>query len=307
MEWFRDSKINFLQVRRPAMLISATVIVLSIISVIMHGGPNYSIDFLGGTTIQLRFEKQITEGEVRRALGTIGLSGSEVKRVTEVGGNPEMLIRIKKTEISDETVDNIKTALTKEISDNPFEVRSIDAVGPKIGAELRTQAVWATLVSLGFILIYISVRFEFIFGLGAVLALFHDVIITLGIFSVLNKEISLAIVAAFLTIVGYSLNDTIVVFDRIRENIKRLRTLKLEEILNISINQTLSRTIITGLTTLFAVVVLFIFGGSVIRDFALAIIIGVVVGTYSSIYIASPILIEWGIKSEKLQKRRKAR
>ncbi|MBU0517754.1 protein translocase subunit SecF [bacterium] len=307
MEWFRDSKIDFLQVRRPAMLISAAVIVLSIISLIIHGGPNYSIDFLGGTTIQLRFEKPVSEGEVRDALATIGIAGSEVKRITEVGGEPEILIRIKKTEISEESVENIKTALTENISGNPFEVRSVDAVGPKIGAELRTQAILATLVSLGFILIYISIRFELIFGLGAVLALFHDVIITLGIFSVMNKEISLTIVAAFLTIVGYSMNDTIVVFDRIRENLKRLRTLKLEEILNISINQTLSRTIITCVTTLFAVVVLFIFGGSVIRDFALAIIIGVVIGTYSSIYIASPILIEWGARSDKLQKKHKAR
>jgi len=180
-------------------------------------------------------------------------------------------------------------------------------VGPKIGAELRTQAVLATLVALGGILIYISIRFEFIFALAAVLALFHDVLITLGIFSLLGKEVSLAIVAAFLTIVGYSLNDTIVVFDRIRENLKRLRAKPLEEIINTSINQTLSRTIITGLTTLFAVVILYVFGGSVIRDFAFAIILGVVIGTYSSIYIASPVLVEWGARAEKLKKKRTAK
>ncbi len=307
MEWFRDSNIDFQGVRRPALALSAVVILISIVSVIIHGGPNYSIDFLGGTAIQLRFEKPMTEGEMRSVLSSIDLGGSEVKQVAELGSDPEILIRIKETEISEETVANIKAAITAIYPDNPFDVRSVDAVGPKIGAELRTRMLLATLVALGGILIYISIRFEFVFALAAVLALFHDVVITLGIFSLLDKEISLAIVAAFLTIVGYSLNDTIVVFDRIRENLKRLRTKLLPDIINTSINQTLSRTIVTGVTTLFAVLVLFVFGGSVIRDFALAIIIGVLIGTYSSIYIASPVLIEWGARAEKLQKKRKSK
>lgn len=306
MEWFKESNINFQSVRRIAMSFSAAAILTGIISLIFHGGPNYSIDFLGGTTIQLRFTQPASENKIRSALGKINLGGSEIKQVAELGEAPEILIRIKKTDISDVTVDRIKQVIQESLPDNPFEVRSIDAVGPKIGAELRTQAMLATLVALGGILIYISIRFEFLFALAAVLALFHDVLITLGIFSILNKEISLSIVAAFLTIVGYSLNDTIVVFDRIRENLKRLRTKALQEIINFSINQTLSRTIITALTTLLALIVLFVFGGSVIRDFALAMIIGVVVGTYSSIYIASPILIEWHARAEKLQKRKKA-
>lgn len=307
MEWFKDSNIDFQHLRRPAMSLSALAILIGIISIILHGGPNYSIDFLGGTSIQLRFEKPVSEGEVRDALTEINLSGSEVKRISEIGAEPEILIRIKKTDISETTIDQIKSAISSSLPENPFEVRSIDAVGPKIGAELRTQAILATLVALGGILIYISIRFEFIFALAAVLALFHDVLITLGIFSLLGKEVSLAIVAAFLTIVGYSLNDTIVVFDRIRENLKRLRAKPLEEIINTSINQTLSRTIITGLTTLFAVVILYVFGGSVIRDFAFAIILGVVIGTYSSIYIASPVLVEWGARAEKLKKKRTAK
>jgi preprotein translocase SecF subunit len=307
MEWFRDSNINFQRVRRPAMGFSAVLILIGIVSLFLHGGPNYSIDFLGGTVIQLRFEKPVSEGEIRAALETVGLGTSEVKKIAELGSEPEILIRTKKSDISEQAVETIKQAISTQLPDNPFEVRSVDAVGPKVGAELRTKAVLATLVALGGILIYISIRFEFIFALAAVLALFHDVIITLGVFSLLGKEVSLAIVAAFLTIVGYSLNDTIVVFDRIRENLKRLRAKRLEEIINTSINQTLSRTIITALTTLLAVLILYIFGGSVIRDFAFAIIMGVLIGTYSSIYIASPILIEWGARAEKLQKKRKSR
>lgn len=304
MEWFKDSNINFQRIRRPVMTVSVIAIIIGIVSMILHGGPNYSIDFLGGTAVQLRFSNPVNEEEIRGALSSVNLGNSEVKQIAELGGEPEILIRIKKSEISDETIEQIKAALNKNLPNNPFEVRSIDAVGPKIGSELRTQAILATLVALGGILIYISIRFEFMFALAAVLALFHDVLITLGLFSILGKEISLAIVAAILTIVGYSLNDTIVVFDRIRENLKRMRTKPLEEIINSSINQTLSRTIITGLTTLFALIVLFIFGGSVIRDFAFAIIVGVLVGTYSSIYIASPVLIEWGARAEKLQKRK---
>jgi preprotein translocase SecF subunit len=307
MEWFRDSNIDFQRIRRPAMGLSVVVILVGILSIALHGGLNYSVDFLGGTVMQLKFEKLVTETEIRAALGTVDLGTSEVKQIAEIGAEPEILIRIKKTDISEATVEGIKSAISATLPDNPFDVRSVDAVGPKIGAELRTAAFWATLVALGGILVYISIRFEFIFALAAVLALFHDVIITMGIFSMLGKEISLAIVAAIMTIVGYSLNDTIVVFDRIRENLKRLRAKRMDEIINTSINQTLSRTIITGVTTLFAVSVLFVFGGSVIRDFALAIIIGVIIGTYSSIYIASPVLIEWGARAERMQKKRKSR
>ncbi|MFH1863083.1 MAG: protein translocase subunit SecF [bacterium] len=305
MEWFKDTNIDFQRVRRAALSISAVVILIGVLSLILHRGPNYSIDFLGGTTMQLRFENPVSEGDVRAVLGRLGLGDSEVKQASELGGVQEILIRIKKTDIGEATVEEIKSALNANFPGNPFEVRSVDSVGPKIGAELRTQAIWATLIALAGILIYISIRFEFLFALAAVLALFHDVLITLGIFSLLNKEISLSIIAAFLTIVGYSLNDTIVVFDRIRENPKKLRAKALEEIINTSINQTLSRTIITGLTTLFALFVLYIFGGSVIRDFALAMIIGILIGTYSSIYIASPVLIEWHARAERLKKPKK--
>ncbi len=304
MEWFKDSNIDFQKVRRVALTASGIAILIGILSLFLHGGPNYSIDFLGGTTIQLRFQKPVSESDIRSALGSINLGTAEVKKMAELGGEPEVLIRIKKTEINETIIEKIKSTFAERFQDNPFEIRSIDAVGPKIGAELRTQAILATLIAMGGILIYISVRFEFLFALAAVLALFHDVLITLSIFSILDREISLSIIAAFLTIVGYSLNDTIVVFDRIRENLKKLRTKGLQEIINTSINQTLSRTIITALTTLFALIVLFIFGGSVIRDFALAMIIGILVGTYSSIYIASPILIEWHARAERLQKKK---
>jgi preprotein translocase SecF subunit len=174
----------------------------------------------------------------------------------------------------------------------------VEKVGPKIGAELRKAALWAIIIALFFILLYISWRFEFIFAVGAIAALFHDVLITLGVFSVLRLEISLAIIAAFLTIVGYSLNDTIVVFDRIRENLKVLRRETYENIINTSINQSLSRTIVTSLTTLIVVSILYFFGGEVIHNFAFALIIGVLIGTYSSIFIASPILVEWEKRRE---------
>ena len=188
--------------------------------------------------------------------------------------------------------------LTEDFPNNPYDIRSVQEVGPKIGGELRRAAIMAVLISLLGILIYISWRFEFKFAVGAVAALFHDVLITVGVFSLLNFEISLAVVAAFLTIVGYSLNDTIVVYDRIRENTKVLRRENFTNIVNISLNQTLSRTVITSVTTLIVVLVLYLLGGEVIHDFSFALIIGVLIGTYSSIFVASPIVLEWQTRSE---------
>lgn len=306
MQFFRKTNFDFQGKRRIAFTISGALIVIGVISLIFHGGPRLSIDFKGGLSMRLKFEQPVTESAVRSALNEIGIGTSEVKTIREMGGDPEILIRVKEGEAGSSTQAEVTDNIREYFSDNPIEVRSVESVGARIGEELASAAVLAILVTLVLILIYLSWRFEFRFGVGAVVALFHDVIITLGIFSLLNLEISLAIVAAFLTIVGYSLNDTIVVYDRIRENLKKHSSLSLEKTINLSINETLSRTVITSGTTLVVVLVLYIFGGQVIHDFAFALLIGVIIGTYSSMYIASPVLLEWG-RREALDKKRARR
>ncbi len=290
MQFLTKANFDFIGKRKVAQIVSAVLIVIGIASLIVKGGPNYGIDFLGGTSIALRFEQDISVGAVRDAVGASGVKDAEIR---SFGGENEILIRIQQQDAGAELSGSIKSSLSQSFPDNPFTLLSEDKVGPKVGAELRGAAVFAVLVALFFILLYISWRFEFIFAIGAIVALFHDVAITLGVFSVLDLEITLAIIAAFLTIVGYSLNDTIVVFDRIRENLKVLRREKYPAIINTSINQSLARTVVTSLTTLVVVIVLFLFGGEVIHNFAFALIVGVLIGTYSSIFIASPILVEW--------------
>lgn len=292
MQFFEATNFDFMKNRRAAILGSAVLILIGIISLLFKGGPSYGIDFLGGTEIHVQFQQNQMTGAVRDALSALGYSKAEIK---QFGGSRDFLIRVQEQESGTQISDNILAALKKAFPNNPSELRSVESVGPKIGQELRDAAVWATLISMALILIYVSIRFEFIFAIGAVIALFHDVLITLGLFSLLNLEISLAVVAAFLTLVGYSLNDSIVVFDRIRENLKvrRRESLAIDTIINLSINQTLSRTILTGGTTLLVVIVLYLFGGEVIHNFAFCMLVGIIVGTYSSIFIAAPIVVEW--------------
>lgn len=295
MQFLAEPKLDIIGKRKTAVIFSAVLILIGIASLILHGGPNYGIDFLGGTSIELQFETAPGVGNIRDVVADAGFPQAEIKTF---GARNEILIRVQQQETGTEISDAIKTSISKALPDNPYIVRMIEKVGPKIGAELRTAAFWAILIALFFILIYISWRFEFVFAVGAIVALFHDIIITLGVFSLLRLEISLAIIAAFLTIVGYSLNDTIVVFDRIRENLKVLRRDAYETIINKSINQSLSRTVVTSLTTLLVVLILYFFGGEVIQDFAFALIVGVIIGTYSSVFIASPILVEWQKRRE---------
>ncbi len=304
MEFFSNTNIDFQGKRRVALYASIILILAGLVSLIFHGGPNYSIDFKGGTAIHLRFDHPISESEIRDALNGIGMSGAEVKTISHAGTHPEILIRVKEVSMATSAVQLVEGAVIDLFSDNPFEVRQVEQVGPKIGAELKGRAVWAIVVALIGIVIYISWRFEFKFALGAIAALVHDILITLGVFSVLNLEVSLAIVAAFLTIVGYSLNDTIVVFDRIRENVKKLRAASYFNIINTSINQTLARTVLTSGTTFIVVLVLYLYGGQVIHDFAFALLVGVIVGTYSSIFIAAPILLEWQERTGTKKKKR---
>ncbi len=377
MKFFGETHINFTGFRNKAFVLSGVVILAGLVSLAIKGGPDLSIDFEGGTLVQVRFDQPVPIGDLRETVEATGYEGGEIQefgapneylitieRVSEEGLAAEMLLEalnaaspgsgwaiVSSRElepdlsegfeggnlviVSADSIPPIETLkrevkkhgvgiieLTRESSntvafnlpfmgieakavgklyeavkarfpDREIELRRTETVGPKIGEELKNRTWAAIVISLFGILVYISWRFEFKFAIGAIVALIHDVLITLGIFSIMGKEISLVIVAAFLTIVGYSLNDTIVVYDRIRENFSLRRRESYEKMIDISINQSLSRTVITSLTTLMVVLFLFFYGGEVIHDFAFALMVGIIVGTYSSIFVASPILIEW--------------
>jgi preprotein translocase SecF subunit len=286
---------NFVGVRRYAFALSGALLLITAISVVLHRGFNTSIEFTGGTQIQLKFEKPIQGdiGKVRTIIDKLGYGSAEIKTVGREADN-EIQVTVKKQAEGTLVGDAIKQALIEGYTDNHFTVRKEDKVGPKIGAELASKSFWAVLLSLIAITSYMWIRFNLPYGLGGVIGLFHDVFITLGFFSLTNREISLSIIAALLTIVGYSLNDTIVVFDRIRENLGgKLHGRNLEDVINVSINQTLSRTIITTATVLFVLIAFSFFGGHVIRDFSLAMLVGCASGVYSTVYISAPIVIWW--------------
>ncbi|MEA1996855.1 MAG: protein translocase subunit SecF [Gemmatimonadota bacterium] len=343
MEIIKNPKFEFIAHRKTAMKVSMVIIGIGILSLILHGGPRWGIDFTGGAAITFKFDQDISAQEVRDALSQAGMESFEV---THFGDQSHVLVRLKVAGSDMEYMGTIQSQFDKMFPDNKYIIEQNDLVGPKIGTELREKALLALLFSLMGIIVYISIRFEaesfigvlatLIFGLlvltvstakfvlgsdlmtvlliiislsvvgficlkfnfkysiGAIAALLHDVVITVGVFSILDREINLAIVAALLTIVGYSLNDTIVLFDRIREEYpKERKRLTLDRIINKSINKVLARTIMTSLTTMVVILILLLFGGEVIRPFALAIFIGIIVGTYSSVFIASPVLIAW--------------
>ncbi|MBX7153293.1 protein translocase subunit SecF [bacterium] len=287
MELLVNKNYPFVQNRRTAYLISGSLVTLSLL-LFLFIGLNYGVDFIGGTSMEVKFQQPVELDKIRHLIST--KFGAD--RIQNFGSTNDILIHVQEQHdnVSTEVLDMLK----KNFQGNDVEMRSVSQVGPKIGDELKISAVWATIWGLIFIVVYLALRFHWKWGLAAVVALAHDVIITLGLFVALQLEFSLAAVAAFLTIVGYSVNDTIVVFDRIRENtrlIKRGGTF--EEVVNRSINETLSRTVMTSVLTLLSVAVLLALGGEVIRTFAWALLVGIIVGTYSSVYVASPILIEW--------------
>jgi preprotein translocase subunit SecF len=287
------TKIDFLGIRRVTFIVSGLVIGASIISILLHGGLNYGIDFAGGTLVQVKFSEPTKAETIKGNLASIGLDRSLVQRFGEKGEN-EYLIRVEKSVSDVEGLSGqIEGALQEAYGKGGVEIRRTEMVGPKVGKDLRRKGILAIIYALIGILIYITWRFEFIFAVGAIIALGHDVMITVGVFSIANKEFTLPIVAAILTIIGYSLNDTIVVYDRIRENRRKMRRQPYAKVINASINETLGRTLLTSLTTLIVVVILFIFGGGVIHNFAFALIVGVLVGTYSSVFVASPIILTW--------------
>jgi preprotein translocase subunit SecF len=278
--------------RRAALIISGLLIIAGIVSLIVHGGPNYGIDFAGGTLIQVRFLQPVSLDEIRESLKDAAIGGTIQRFGAE--GVGEYLIRLQTSSSDVEGLSaQINDALAERFGKDTFEIRRTEMVGPKVGKDLRKKGLQAIIAALIGILIYISIRFKLRFAIGAVAALAHDVMITVGVFSLANKEFSLPVLAALLTIVGYSLNDTIVVYDRIRENTGRMRRELFEKTVNISINETLSRTILTSCTTLIVVIVLFLMGGGVIHDFTFALMVGIVVGTYSSVFVASPLVVLW--------------
>ncbi len=293
MEFFRNPNINFVGAMKPAFSFSAVLLVVCLVLMGIHGGPRLSIDFTGGSVLQVIMDPAPTVGEIRSALTEKGYDGIQV---TEFGSADEFLITFPNVEEGTQTLDAAQVLLNdlrESLPNNAVELRREESVGPKIGDELRKGATSAVFGALALIVLYITFRFVFRYGIAAILALVHDVTLTLGIFSLLDLEISLSIIAAFLTIIGYSLNDTIVVFDRIRENMKLRRKESYSQVINRSINECLSRTVLTSLTTFAVAICLFLFGGAVIHDFAFALTFGVVVGTYSSMFIASPILVWW--------------
>ena len=294
-ELIKNVNIDFLGKRKLAGMISGAVILAGLVSIVLHGGPLYSIDFEGGTEIQVLFTESTNVESVREALSEIGYGDAAIR---SFGNEDEFLIHVKTSTKSEEQVNTIREALAS-IHGGSYEIRRLETVGPKIGKELKGDMISAVLIAMAGIVIYISMRFQFMYAIGALVALTHDVLITLGLFSLLNMEISLSVLAAFLFIVGYSLNDTIVVFDRVRENAKEKRHDSFMSVLNISLNQTLNRTVITSLTTLTVVLILLVFGGEVIKPFAFALTIGLIVGTYSSIFVASPVVLAWDENQKK--------
>jgi preprotein translocase subunit SecF len=284
MDLFRDSNFDFIKNRKIAYTISAVIILIGLISIIFQGF-NFGIDFSGGTLLQLRFDKSVSTVEIRNILGEFNLSQSTIQNLSE----NEFVIRTEN--IDTERRKEILSVLKEKLA-NP-EVLRMETVGPIMGEALKRSFLYALIFAFIGIILYVTVRFEFKFSVVSILALFHDCLIVLGIFSLLRKEISIQIVAAILTIIGYSVNDTIIILDRLRENIKFKTRETFEDLINLSINQTLNRTIFTTLTTIFPIVTLYFFGGTILSDFALALLLGMVVGTYSSIFISSPLLIEW--------------
>jgi len=277
-------------------MVSGAFVLVSIISLIVHGGPRYGVDFTGGTLLELQITPPVSVDAVRTSVDHAGFTGSEIQKLDRPG---QVLIRVESRAGRGSPSTAVPSALRQAHPGTKVDVIRVESVGPRVGNELRGAAIKAIFVALGLILIYVGIRYDWRYSLGAVVALFHDVFITLGAISITNKEVTLTVVAALLTIAGYSINDTIVVFDRIRERSKTLRREPPEKVMNIAINETLSRTIITSFTVFLTVVSLYTLGGEVIHDFSFAMLVGVVFGTYSSVYVASGLALEVQLSLER--------
>jgi preprotein translocase subunit SecF len=294
LQILHKTNIDFMGWKTVSFSFSALLVILGVVGLVQigRGKANLGIDFVGGTTIQLAFKDAVPIDKARAALDKNGFRGATIQEVGE--GQNKILIRLRESE---GTSDKVQSVFKQEFPGNPFEVVSIQEIGPVIGQALQRQALWAITISIIGIIIYVAFRFQFKFGVAAAIATVHDVLAVLGIFYILHKEINLLIITALLTLAGYSLTDTVVIFDRIRENLKKNRRETLPQLVNSSINEVLSRTIITSLTVVLVLVPLVLFGGDVLHDFSIALLMGVIVGTYSSIFVASPVLVVWHVKA----------
>ncbi len=289
-----DTHFPFISWRRYAYAASLAILLPGMVSLVAKGGPKYGIDFTGGTLVQLRFEREASLDRLRARLGQLDLDAFELTRFGDVR---EVVVRARGVEGQESALaPRIADAVRQDpaLRDNPFEVVRVEAVGPKIGSELQRKALLALAYSWVFIIVFIYIRFKgFKYGVTPVIALIHDTLLVVGVFSLMNKEITLDVVAALLTIIGYSVNDSIVILDRIRENLRTRQRRTLAETIDTAVNETLSRTVVTGVSTIMVVLALLFLGGRVIHDFALALLIGIVTGTYSSIFVVAPLLVEW--------------
>jgi preprotein translocase subunit SecF len=283
-----DTKIDFMGKRHYAYAFTAAMMILSLMSIPIKGYVRLGIDFVGGTSVQLRFTKTVHVDEIRDAFKPMG----ENLVVQQLSGGEEYIVRLETQEAAEKLSQDVMTLLDAKFGKGTAEIRSLETVGPKVGKDLRNSAMWATVIALSLLLIYMVFRFTFTMGLGAIACLVHDLIIVYGFFVWTGKEFNLTILAAWLTVIGYDINDTIVVCDRIRDNLKIMKKQPLIDIFNASINQTLSRTLLTSSFTLLSVIALLFFGTHVLQDFAWALIVGIFVGTYSSIFVASPLVLE---------------
>ena len=292
VEYFGNIQFDWLRKRRIFFGLSVVLLLAGMASILVQG-LRYGVDFEAGALIQVRFEQEVPIDDIREALRAVGAPDDDVQEVRNAGSGFNVYIRVAQ-DVVEEDLGRGRELVTSALNqgfEGQYEIVNSESVGPKIGEDLRRQAVLATLYALGGILVYIAFRFEWIYGAAAVFAVFHDTLITLGFFSLFQQEINLTVIAALLTLVGYSVNDTIVVFDRVRENLRATRRMTLLDILNKSINQTMSRTILTSGLTLVAALAMYFFGGEVINNFAFALVIGVLIGTYSSIAVAAPMVM----------------
>ncbi len=302
MELIRSgTRFDFIGKKKFTIWVSAIALLISLGSVFLHG-LKYGVDFAGGILIQIRVSQAVDISEVRNAMEAMG---SKDAMVQKFGGENEFLIRVEKSAEDLEGMSKkIQTFLQERFKDKTLEIRRVEVVGPKVGKDLKTKALWAVGLSFAAILVFVAWRFKQIsYGLGGIAALVHDIIVTYGAISIAGLEYSLPLMAVILTIIGFSINDTIVIFDRVRENIKKMRKDSLETVFNVSINETLGRTILTSGTVMMVVLILFFFGGPVIHDFALTLIVGLISGTYSTIYVASPVVLLWNKHFTRKKKR----
>ena len=290
------TRIDFMGKRRKAIFVSIVLIVISIGSLIYHKGPNWGVEFTGGTEIHIKLAKDLSIKDIKNTLDATGYP-PEVVQQLGLSGDREYLIRFSPDLIKFDQIQDFQSELEKIMATNESfkggSIQRVDYIGPRVGKELISKAIISILLGCVGILIYVMIRFEFGFAMGAVIALIHDTVITLGAISIMDKEFTLALVAGLLTVIGYSVNDTIIIYDRIRENMKKSGKLGIKEVVNVGVNQTLTRTILTSFTVFLVLIPLLIFGGSVIHDFAFTLIVGAIVGTYSSIFIASAFVVYW--------------